>query len=104
LRELGQTVTWVGDGRAALDLLEQRAAAFDVVFTDVVMPGISGIELGHIIRTRWPGLEVILTSGYSHVIAEEGAHGFPLLQKPYSIDGLLNALHQDPNAKADATG
>jgi PAS domain S-box-containing protein len=96
LRELGQGVTWVGDGQAALDLLEHRAAEFDLVFSDVVMPGISGIELGQKIQARWPGLEVILTSGYSHVIAEEGTHGFPLLKKPYSIDGLLNALRQQP--------
>ncbi|WP_372785752.1 PAS domain S-box protein [Phenylobacterium sp.] len=100
LRELGQTVTWVGDGQAALELLEHRAAEFDLVFSDVVMPGISGIELGQSIRARWPDLEVILTSGYSHVIAEEGTHGFLLLKKPYSIDGLLNALGQDPNAHA----
>ena len=95
LRELGQTVTWVGHGQAALDLLEHRAADFDLVFSDVVMPGLSGIELGQRIQARWPGLEVILTSGYSHVIAEEGAHGFPLLKKPYSVDGLLSVLRQD---------
>ncbi len=94
LRELGQTVTWVGDGHAALDALVRNPDAFDLVFSDVVMPGMSGIELGHEIRTRWPALEVVLTSGYSHVIAEEGAHGFDLLQKPYSIEGLMKALKQ----------
>ena len=43
-------------------------------------------------RERWPGLTVVLTSGYSHVLAEEGSHGFQLLKKPYSINGLLQAL------------
>jgi PAS domain S-box-containing protein len=101
LKELGQTVTWVGDGQAALDTLAQRAADFDVVFSDVVMPGISGIELGHTIRARWPDLEVILTSGYSHVLVEEGSHGFPLLKKPYSVQGLLSILRQgsDPGSQ-----
>lgn len=98
LRELGQTVTWVGDAQAALAALSQDSGAFDLVFTDVVMPGMSGIELGHAIRARWPRLEVVLTSGYSHVIAEEGTHGFDLLQKPYSIDGLLKALRQHPES------
>jgi PAS domain S-box-containing protein len=100
LKELGQTVTWVGDAQTALDALTQDPSAFDIVFSDVVMPGMSGIELGHAIRARWPDLEVVLTSGYSHVIAEEGAHGFNLLRKPYSIDGLLGALRQRPDAKA----
>ncbi len=96
LRELGQTVTWVGDAQAALDILKARETDFDVVFTDVVMPGISGIELGQEIRKTWPHLEVILTSGYSHVLAEKGTHGFQLLSKPYSIDGLLRALAAKP--------
>jgi PAS domain S-box-containing protein len=92
LRELGQTVTWVGDGQAALDILEHRAHEFDLIFSDVVMPGISGIDLGHRVRAQWPKLRVVLTSGYSHVLAEEGTHGFELLKKPYAIDGLLNLL------------
>ena len=92
LRELGQTVTWVGDAQAAMDILRARQREFDLVFTDVVMPGMSGIELGKEIRRHWPRLEVVLTSGYSHVLAEEGAHGFQLLSKPYSVDGLLTAL------------
>jgi PAS domain S-box-containing protein len=101
LQELGQTVTWVGDGKSALDTLAKNRDAFDLVFSDVVMPGISGIELGHAVKARWPDLEVVLTSGYSHVIAEEGAHGFELLRKPYSIEGLLSTLRQHP-AKLDA--
>ena len=85
-----------GDGQAALDILEARPGDFDVVFTDVVMPGVNGIELGREVAERWPHIEVILTSGYSHVLAEEGSHGFPLLQKPYSIDGLLSILRRAP--------
>jgi PAS domain S-box-containing protein len=101
LRELGQTVTWVGDGQAALDALAAAPGAFDLVFSDVVMPGISGIELGHAVQARWPGLEVVLTSGYSHVLAEEGTHGFDLLKKPYSIEGLLAALKQHSGSPTD---
>jgi PAS domain S-box-containing protein len=98
LRELGQTVTWVGNGQSALEALSQNREAYDLVFSDVVMPGLSGIELGHAVKARWPDLEVVLTSGYSHVIVEEGAHGFDLLRKPYSIEGLLVTLKQHPIA------
>ena len=68
--------------------------AFDVVFSDVVMPGMSGIELGQEIRLRYPDLPVILTSGYSHVLAEEGRHGFELLQKPYAAEELSRVLRR----------
>ena len=94
LTELGQTVTWAGDAQAALYILQNRSDAFDVVFTDVVMPGISGVELAQQVSQRWPHIEVILTSGYSHIIVEEGTHGFPLLKKPYSIDGLMGVLRR----------
>ena len=64
------------------------------MFTDVVMPGISGVELGHEIRRRYPGLPVVLTSGYSNVLAEEGLHGFELVQKPYAVEDLSRVLRR----------
>ena len=65
---------------------------FDVVFTDVVMPGMSGIELAEVMRARHPDVPVVLTSGYSHVLAAEGTHGFHLLQKPYTGERLARAI------------
>jgi FixJ family two-component response regulator len=56
------------------------------------MPGISGIELAHALKGLCPNLPVILTSGYSHVLAAEGNHGFTLLQKPYTAERLSRAL------------
>lgn len=44
-----------------------------------------GIELGHEIRWKHPGLAV-LTSGYSHMLAEKGQHGFEHLQKSYALE------------------
>lgn len=45
-----------------------------------------------------PDLPVILTSGYSHVLAQEGTHGFELLGKPYSADQLSRALQHATRA------
>ena len=67
---------------------------FDVVFSDVVMPGMNGVDLAREIRRRHPDLPVVLTSGYSHVLAEEGPHGFDLVHKPYSADQVSVALRR----------
>ncbi|TGD94819.1 hybrid sensor histidine kinase/response regulator [Methylobacterium nonmethylotrophicum] len=91
LNDLGYVTTWVTNAEAALDVLAQDPA-YDAVFSDVVMPGMGGIELGKALRQRHPGLPVLLTSGYSHVLAQEGSHGFPLLHKPYSAEQLSRML------------
>jgi CheY-like chemotaxis protein len=92
LDELGHDVTWATNADDALGILDERRQEFDLVFTDVVMPGMNGIGLAQEVRRRWPDLPVVLTSGYSHILAEQGSHGFPLLQKPYTMDGLLGVL------------
>jgi PAS domain S-box-containing protein len=92
LEDLGYMATWAPNAQDALAILEQRADRFDMVFSDVVMPGMNGVVLAHEIRRRWPNLRVVLTSGYSHVLANGGAQGFDLLHKPYSVEGLSKAL------------
>ena len=92
LEDLGHAASWAPDAATALRLLEEDAGRFDVVFSDVVMPGMDGVELGQEIRRRWPGLQILLTSGYSHILANDGARDFELLQKPYSVEGLSRAL------------
>jgi PAS domain S-box-containing protein len=90
--DLGYGNMWVPSAQEALALVEAEPDKFDMVFTDVVMPGISGIELAETLRSRFPELPVVLTSGYSHILATEGSHGFELLQKPYTADGLARVL------------
>jgi PAS domain S-box-containing protein len=94
LRELGHETRLAVHADEALRLLEENADAFDLVFTDVVMPGMSGIDLGLAIRKRWPKMRVVLTSGYSHVLAQDGRHGFELLHKPYSVESLMRILRE----------
>jgi two-component system, NtrC family, sensor kinase len=94
LTELGYVTTLVGNAADALAKLAADADGFDVVFSDVVMPGISGIDLAREIRRHYFDLPVVLTSGYSHVLAQNGSYGFELLQKPYSIEQLAGVLHK----------
>jgi PAS domain S-box-containing protein len=92
LGDLGYVTTWAQDAAGALELLANDAERFDIVFSDIVMPGMSGIDLAHMIRSDHPHLPIILTSGYSHVLAEEGNHGFEVLRKPYSAQSLTRIL------------
>jgi two-component system NtrC family sensor kinase len=94
LTQLGYTITLVGNAVQALSVLTGEPDSFDVVFTDVVMPGMTGIDLAREIRRRQFNLPVVLTSGYSHVLSQNGSDGFELLQKPYSIEQLSRILHK----------
>jgi two-component system NtrC family sensor kinase len=94
LTQLGYTATLVGNAVQALEELSVDPDRFDVVFTDVVMPGLSGIELAQQIRRLRPNLPIVLTSGYSQVLAQQGSYGFELLQKPYAIEQLSRMLQR----------
>ncbi|MFK5600538.1 PAS domain-containing protein [Methylobacterium sp. HMF5984] len=105
LIELGYRPVLAPSADEALAELAADAGRFDVVFTDVVMPGMNGVDLAKEIGRLHPSLPVVLTSGYSHVLAKEGTHGFEMLQKPYSVDDLSavlrRAVGQRPRTAAD---
>ena len=75
-----------------MSVIVLQGARLDVIFSDVIMPGLNGVELAREVRRRRPDLPVVLTSGYSNVLAQEGAHGFALLRKPSSIEELSRML------------
>jgi PAS domain S-box-containing protein len=94
LEDLGYRVKRVADAPSALALLATDEFSADLIFSDVIMPGMNGVELATIIRERYPGLPVILTSGYSEVLAENAHVGFELIQKPYSVESLSRVLRK----------
>jgi two-component system, NtrC family, sensor kinase len=94
LTELGYATTLVGNAMDALAELTRNPESFDVVFSDVVMPGMTGIDLAKEVRRRHFDLPVVLTSGYSDVLSQHGSYGFELLQKPYSAEQLTRILHR----------
>ena len=65
-----------------LELLE--ANAYDMVISDIIMPGMGGIALAAIISERWPDSRILLTSG--NIDGEQA--GYPFLPKPVSPNGL----------------
>ncbi|MCJ2129578.1 PAS domain-containing protein [Methylobacterium sp. E-045] len=94
LRDLGYVPVLPTHAEEALAELRRDANRFDVVFTDVVMPGMTGIDLAHEIRRLHHDLPVLLASGYSHVLAQNSTYGFELLHKPYSIENLSRLLRK----------
>lgn len=94
LTELGYSITLVDNATDALAELVVDAERFDVVFSDVVMPGMTGLDLARAIRDRSIGVPVVLTTGYSEALAQEGSLGFELVQKPYSIEELSQVLYR----------
>ena len=90
LSELGHSVTLAMSGEEALDLTRQRN--FDVVFSDVVMPGMGGLRLAEQLAHERPQLPVILATGYSEEIAKSGSGGRAVILKPYRLATLSQAL------------
>jgi len=90
LEEMGCGVVAADSAETALPLL--RSACPDLLFSDIVMPGRSGIALARAARELRPDLPILLASGYSEEIIGGGAMDFEILRKPYSNDSLAAAL------------
>jgi two-component system NtrC family sensor kinase len=91
LEALGYSVVTAESGERAVDILN-GPNELDVVFSDIVLPGLSGVELARIVREHHPQVGVVLATGYSEKTAAAVADGFTLLQKPYTKENVRNAL------------
>ncbi|MCX7362070.1 MAG: PAS-domain containing protein [Alphaproteobacteria bacterium] len=106
MRSLGYRVTETGSGDAALSLLEAHAADFDLVMSDVVMPGkVDGMTLAGIVQERWPKLRILLTTGFAGDTEESEPSEFVMLRKPYrkvELAGVLRATLDGETVRATA--
>ncbi len=106
LSELGFEVTSAPNGVEALERLGNRPGRFDLLFTDVVMPGLNGSELAQEAMDRDPSLRVLYASGHTNNVVlahgvDERAPNF--LPKPYTGQEVLAAIervlaHQEASA------
>jgi CheY-like chemotaxis protein len=90
LSAFGHDNAGVAHAEGALQQLE--AGSFNVLFTDVSLPGMSGVELARRARARDPGLQVIFASGYGDALLRQIEFPYLSLQKPYEIEQLQRAL------------
>lgn len=97
LGSLGYRTLTASDGATALALVDQ-GASFDLLFTDIIMPGgMNGRELAEAVRLRRPGVRVLYTSGYTdNTIVHEGHldPGVALLRKPYRKADLSQKIRE----------
>lgn len=90
LEDLGHTVIEAHSGAKALEALE-RADAVDLIITDFAMPGMNGAQLADAVRVKFPGLPVLLATGYAELPSGSRVD-LPMLGKPYSQAQLATEI------------
>ena len=90
----GYTVTCAESGEQALNILENEA--FDLMISDVIMPGMDGHKLAAIVRKKYPSIKIQLASGFSDErenIQIDETLKQNMLHKPYTSTALLENIH-----------
>jgi PAS domain S-box-containing protein len=92
----GYSVFSARTAEEAIPQCEKIKERIDILLTDVVLPGMDGVELAQKLKERWPGLRVIYMSGYpGNALAPIAGFGnCVFLEKPFSPQELLDTLRQ----------
>jgi DNA-binding NtrC family response regulator len=92
IAEAGFTVCEAGNADQAIKMLESRAD-IRALFTDIDMPGsMDGLKLAAAVRTRWPAIKIIVTSGHVKIRAEELPVEGKFFSKPYDAARIVSTL------------
>ncbi len=107
LQDLGHSTMEAASAAQALDILRAGGAA-DVVLTDHLMPGMTGLVLARVLRDEFPRLPVILATGYAELPTGPAEAAWPRLAKPFLQEDLAAAIatvlaHQPAPATADTS-
>ncbi|MHC4600297.1 MAG: ATP-binding protein, partial [Planctomycetota bacterium] len=95
LAENGYEVTAATSAEEAIAAFAANGGRFDLVFSDVVLPGLDGLELAERLTSIKPGIPILLNSGYTGDKVDPGeiqAAGHHFLRKPYTLTDLLRAI------------
>jgi signal transduction histidine kinase/CheY-like chemotaxis protein len=103
LEDLGHAVVEAESGAQALALLK-RESRVDVVITDHAMPGMTGLALMKAIKADYPGLPVILASGFAEIADDERVIGLPRLTKPFRQNALSAAIRDAVDVHSTRAG
>ena len=96
LSSRGYRVHPARDAEEALQLAESLLPSLDLLITDVVMPGMDGIELSEQLRSRHPQIRVLYMSGYSEAMLyrqRTDGDGVNFVEKPFTPERLLRQVH-----------
>ena len=97
LEQLGYRTIAVSAGVEALKVLASGQPV-NLVFTDLMLPGhLDGAELAQAVRTRYPEIPILLTSGYAKAVSAR--HDLPILRKPYQLAALAQAIRENLQAE-----
>lgn len=103
LRELGYTVVTARNGREAMEMLDAGAQRFDLVILDMNMPRLAGRATFDGIKSRFPGIRVLVCSGHSATMIDDGkfVHSIDgFLQKPYELGEIARMVRSVLDAPA----
>jgi signal transduction histidine kinase/ActR/RegA family two-component response regulator len=100
LVDAGVVTVEATDGRSALDILESRVVGG--VLSDIRMPGMSGLDLLEHVRQKYPGLPIVLMTGFSEVIEQGHRVDAPVLMKPFTFEQLCHAFSAAQSAQGTA--
>jgi signal transduction histidine kinase len=92
VQDLGHTAVEASSAAEALSLLKVGTKV-DLVLTDHSMPSMTGLQLAECIQERYPGLPIILATGYAELPADPSALGIGRLAKPCTQDEIAMAIH-----------
>lgn len=110
LRHAGFRVLAAASGRQALALAQEHTGPVRLVVADIVMPGLTGLDVWAKLRDRWPEAKVLFVSGYSHDVIQRvpTAARTAFLAKPFTAEeferklrALIEASPSEPAARAD---
>lgn len=76
-------LAWLADGGEA-----------DLLFTDIIMPGMNGVELASHVRSHYPQIAVLLTTGYGDALLDEQQRHFPMIAKPFELAEVSRVIEQ----------